>query len=604
MMVEQHITNVRLYDEGATDTIDLDNLYVKELSSSGSFDLRGVGTTSLGKLLRALPIPALLVERSHGVVFANEAAGEAGAEGARLEHLDFSSLFPRGEPAARAHALIEKGFTERKRIITEVDIRLGSRRITGRMHLRSLRLGKQRYMLVLVEDLTLEKQQLLLTKKHSEELSRAHGALSKAHAELRTVNEELERRVQARTAELARANEELRREIGERKRAQELVIQAARIKAVAELSSGVAHHFNNMLQVILGNAQLALINLESENYGELKSDLEDIVQGSRFGADVVKRLQSFTQVQAEKRLGGANVFDLSDTVKEAIELSRPAWQTQPESRGVRISLSHELQPGCLVSGHEHQLFEAVVSLIKNASEALPHGGDIRLTTAVEGNSVVLRVMDNGIGIPEECLGKVFEPFWTTKGVQVLGMGLPSCLGIVKQHSGEISVRSREHEETVITVTLPRAQSAETSVPPEVGHGPSRALRILVIDDMEPLLKLLEEGLALFGHTVVTALTGTMGLDLYRNGHFDLVVCDLGIPGMDGWEVAQHVRTHCQLRGVPKTPFVLLTGWGEQVEENPRVEECGVDRVVSKPVEISKLLEILKDVVEKAKTQPS
>jgi len=600
-MVEQHITNLRLYDDGAT--IDLDSLYLKELSSSGSFDLRGVGTTSLGKLLRALPIPARLVERSHGVVFANEAAGEAGIDYGRREHLDFSSLFAQGEPAARAHALIERGFTERKRIIAEADITLGPKRVAGRMHLRSLRLGKQRYVLVLVEDLTLEKRQLLLTKKHSQELARAHEALSKAHSELRTVNEELERRVQERTAELARANEELRREIGERKRAQELVIQTARIKAVAELSSGVAHHFNNMLQVILGNAQLALMNLELGNYEELQSDLEDIVRGSKFGADVVKRLQTFTQVRAEKRIHGVNVFDLSETVKEAVELSRPVWQAQPESKGIRISLVQDLQPGCFVSGQEHQLFETVVSLIKNAGEALPNGGDIRLSTSVEGNSVVLRVEDNGVGIPEEYLGQVFEPFWTTKGVQVLGMGLPSSLGIVKQHNGEIGIQSHREGGTVVTVTIPLAVHSEVARLPEVGTQAYHALSILVIDDMEPLLRLLGEGLTHYGHTVATALTGTEGLELYRGGHFDLVICDLGIPGLDGWEVAQQIRTICEGSRMPKTPFVLLTGWGDQVEESRRISECGVDRVVSKPVDIPKLLEILKDVVDKGETRP-
>lgn len=602
-MVDQHVTTLRPYEEGATDTIDLDNLYVKELSSSGSFDLRGVGTTSLGKLLRALPIPALLVDQSHRVVFANEAAGDAGADYVNREYLDFSSFFSPGEPAVRAHALIERGFNDRKRIITEVDITLGARRIAGRMHLRSLRLGKQRYVLVLVEDLTLERQQLLLTKRHSEEIAGAHEALSKAHAELRTINEELERRVQERTAELARANEELRREMTERKRAQELVIHTARIKAVAELSSGVAHHFNNMLQILLGSAQLALINLDAGDYAEVKSDLQDIVRGSKFGADVVKRLQSFTQVQAGKRIGGVNVFDLSDTVKEAVELSRPAWQTHPESRGVRVSLSHDLQPGCLVSGQEHQLFETAVSLIKNASEALPDGGDIRVSTGMEGTSVMLRVEDNGIGIPQECLGKVVEPFWTTKGVQVLGMGLPSSLGIVKQHAGEIDVHSRVGEGTTVTVTLPLAVTAEAGRSTHAESRPSPALNILVIDDMEPLLELLEEGLAHFGHTVTTALTGIDGLDLYQRGHFDLVVCDLGIPGLDGWEVAQHIRALCEKRRVHKTPFILLTGWGEHLEESRRVEESGVDRVVSKPVDIAELLEILKDVVDKAEKRP-
>ena len=120
-------------------------------------------------------------------------------------------------------------------------------------------------------------------------------------------------------------------------------------------------------------------------------------------------------------------------------MSRPWWQTEPEKKGIKVSLTSDLQNGCLVHGKEAELFDVVMNLIKNAAEALPQGGEIRISSSVEDGRVVIRVGDNGIGIAKGALGKLFEPFQTAKGPKAIGMGLACSLGIVKNHLGEISV---------------------------------------------------------------------------------------------------------------------------------------------------------------------
>jgi CheY-like chemotaxis protein len=129
--------------------------------------------------------------------------------------------------------------------------------------------------------------------------------------------------------------------------------------------------------------------------------------------------------------------------------------------------------------------------------------------------------------------------------------------------------------------------------PEKGQ----ALRILVIDDMATALDLLADGLREFDHTVHTALSGEQGIEMFNRIQVDLVICDLGMPGTSGWDVSKEVMKICQERRVRKTPFLLLTGWGDQVRETDKMNESGVNRIIAKPVGLQKLLEVVGSLVQ-------
>ncbi|MGB6064759.1 MAG: PAS domain S-box protein [Desulfomonilaceae bacterium] len=373
-------------------------------------------------------------------------------------------------------------------------------------------------------------------------------------------------------------------------------IQTERLKAVADLASGVAHNFNNLLQIIMGGAQLASLNLELENVANVRRHLEQILESSKFGAETVKRLQSFANLQSEPVSAESDTFDLSDLVRQAVEMTKPWWKTTPEREGITINLNLELVDGCLVRGKQNELFEVVVNLIKNAAEALPRGGEINVATYASKKSVIFRVDDTGVGIAQEFLPRVFEPFWTTKGPNGTGMGLAVSYGIVTRHAGTITAESRESHGSSFTVKLPLAKgfsrdtaSAHTAF--------DLKLKILAIDDMQLLLSMLREGLTECGQTVFTALSGREGLELFKQKPVDVVICDLGMPDLNGWQVGKTIKNLSKEKGLPKIPFVLLTGWAGQFNEEEKMIESGVDAIVEKPVDITKLMEIIRDVVK-------
>ncbi|MGO9568692.1 MAG: PAS domain S-box protein [Desulfomonilaceae bacterium] len=378
-------------------------------------------------------------------------------------------------------------------------------------------------------------------------------------------------------------------------KAKDFQIQTERLKAVADLASGVAHNFNNLLQIIMGGAQLASVNLELENIPKVNRHLEQILESSRFGAETVKRLQSFANLHSDPVSEGSEMFDLSDLARQAVEMTKPWWKTTPEREGITVNLNLDLIHGCWVQGRKNELFEVVVNLIKNAAEALPQGGDINVKTSISDRVVAFRVDDTGVGIPEGSLTKVFDPFWTTKGPNGTGMGLAVSYGIVTRHGGTISAESKEGHGSSFTVKLPVAKGlSERSTP--VPNAFDLELRILAIDDMQLLLSMLKEGLAEHGQIVFTALSGREGLEIFKNKPVDLVICDLGMPELNGWQVGKAIRHICKEKGVPKTPFILLTGWAGQFDEEQKMIESGVDAIVEKPVDITKLIEIIRDVV--------
>jgi PAS domain S-box-containing protein len=388
-------------------------------------------------------------------------------------------------------------------------------------------------------------------------------------------------------------------DISDRKKAEELLVQSERLKAIAELSSGVAHNFNNLLQIVVTGLQLVLIELESGDVTTVRRTIERILESSNMGAETVKWLQDFAFSQTDTLMEGGKVFCLSETVQRAIEVSKPWWKTTPERDGVVISVESDLVPNCLVKGKESAIFEVVINLLKNAAEALAQGGLIAVSTVVDRGAAVLRVKDTGVGIPKENLGRVFEPFFTTKGFQGTGMGLAAAYGIVKRHGGDITVESDPGQGTEFTVDFPLAKEALRAVAPEVEEFPWR-LRMLLIDDEALIVKILGTQLKKYHQEVFTALSGQQGLELFHSHDVDLILSDLGMPVINGWKVGKTVKEICEAEGRPKPLFLLLTGWGKNALRDDRIAESGVDAVVAKPVTVRKLLRIIADLMEKRK----
>lgn len=244
------------------------------------------------------------------------------------------------------------------------------------------------------------------------------------------------------------------RDISERKKTHEQLIQTAKYKAVVDLAAGVAHNFNNLLQIIMGNSDLALVNIKERHFNHIEDFLETITESCRFGAEMVARLNGFARFQRTVEGSEREVFDFSAMVKQAIEMTRCWWKTEPEENGLTIRLDHRLQDGCMVHGNKNELFEVLVNLIKNSVEALLQGGVIDISTAMDGEWVVLTVKDTGVGIARDNLSRLFTPFFSTNAELGRGLGLATARTIVDSHGGDIRLESEEGEGSSFIVRLP------------------------------------------------------------------------------------------------------------------------------------------------------
>jgi putative nucleotidyltransferase with HDIG domain len=244
-------------DYPATETINLGSLIPEEVSSSGSFTVQGIQASSFGKLLQALPIPALLIDQTGAVMFANRACGKISPDYLTILGTQFSSLFADPFSARKAQQLIPQLFSTGRRQISEAVLQIDSVKIWGRMNFRSLRIGRERSVLLLVEDLTVEKRQIILNRKLREELEKRVGNRTaelkttnvrlekeiverkRAEEALQKANEELELRVAQRTTEVLRGNEQLMEQISTRKLAEQRLKRSLnRLGAVLEETAG------------------------------------------------------------------------------------------------------------------------------------------------------------------------------------------------------------------------------------------------------------------------------------------------------------------------------------------------------------------------------
>ncbi len=386
-------------------------------------------------------------------------------------------------------------------------------------------------------------------------------------------------------------------DIADFKRTQDLLLKSERLKAVSNLTGGVANSFNNLLQLVAQGARRALDALEKGNLAEIRPLLQDVVDSTRQSAQTLRRLRQFAKVQSDTATFRWKVFDLCDAIRQGIEMSKIADRVAPDGAGKGITVKKNFTGGCYVEGEPGELSEVVANLLKNAEEAMPEGGVISVRTAREENRVILRVQDEGTGIPKHHLEQMFEPFWTSKDSHA-GLGLAVNLGIVRRHGGRMFVKTKKGKGSTFVVSLPQA---EVVSPKEEPSGPRRLLglnfSILVVDNDETYLKNMEDGLELLGQRVFACLSGKDALEVFEENEIDAVVSDLVMEGMNGWDVSKAIQAVCVEKGIPKPPFILLTGYARQLSENEIFSYPGVNRILEKPAAFPKLLEVIREEIQ-------
>jgi signal transduction histidine kinase len=376
---------------------------------------------------------------------------------------------------------------------------------------------------------------------------------------------------------------------------QEQLIRVEKMRALGELASGMAHDFNNALCGVLGFLELSLMDkaLSASNRAYLESARTCALDA----AQTVRRVQEFARWR--RRDPVFQPLDLNDLVRQTIELTRHKWESLSRARTDPIAVEVQAEATALVSGGAAELREVLTNLVFNAVDAMPKGGALALRTWSTPDDVLLSVRDTGVGMSPAVRQRLFEPFFTTKGDRGNGMGLSVAYGIIQGHGGAITVASEVDRGTTFTIRLPAlgkgsgtargpkpaaAEAVSLSPCSRVLKGPRR--RVLVVEDEESVRSFLGTLLDQLGHRTRLVGDAEQGLAALAEGPFDLVLTDLGLPGMSGEELARTIAVR-----FPRLPVVLLTGWAEQLRTEVDVLP-GVARILGKPVTINALVEAL------------
>ena len=383
--------------------------------------------------------------------------------------------------------------------------------------------------------------------------------------------------------ENSRLYAELRAALATVEESQQRIIQNERLRALGEMAGGVAHDFNNVLAVVVGRAQL----LQRQVTPDLRRHLEIIEQVAQDGAQTVRRIQEFARM---RRTRPWQHVDVTEIVREVVEATRPRWSDQAQARGVTYAMQLNLVPVPPVTGDPAELRETFMNLLFNALDAMPQGGAVTFSTAMDHDRVVCSVEDTGTGMLEEVRRRCFEPFFTTKAEQGTGLGLSIAYGIVTRHGGEIEAWSRPGEGSRFTVRLPVGGEVPARVPDAPPPWPSRRARILVVEDEAAVRDVLVDVLAGQGHDVVACEDGRSALTHMDGPAFDLAMVDLSMPGLSGWEVAKALRA-----AQPQVPIALVTGWGDQIDF-AEARTRGIDYLMAKPFNVDDMTRLVAGVL--------
>ena len=349
--------------------------------------------------------------------------------------------------------------------------------------------------------------------------------------------------------------------------------QSEKLTALGQLAGGIAHDFNNLLQAILGYAQLMKAN--PDNPELLQRSLSVVESAALDGSETVRRIQQFARLRPDERF---MPVDVNHIVEDAVAITRPRWEEKIAHESRPMDLRLDLRARQHIHGRSAALTEVMTNLVLNAMDAMVEGGTLTISTKDVGDTVVITVTDTGIGMPEHVRRRVFEPFFSTKGESGSGLGLSMAYSIIRRHGGDIRVDSEPNRGTTFTLVVPCASETPSPPPAPSAATPRRAARVLLVDDEPQVLSALTELLQAAGHEVSAAAGGAAALKIYTPGRYDVVMTNVGMAGMNGWEVTERVRALDA-----RVPVVFITGWGLREEERARLSALRVQRCLFKPV---------------------
>lgn len=384
------------------------------------------------------------------------------------------------------------------------------------------------------------------------------------------------------------------RDMTEKKRVEQELFNARKLESIGVLAGGIAHDFNNFLTAILGNISLA--NRLTTPGEKIHGILSKAEMATRRAAELTQQLLTFAK-------GGAPVCKITSIGQIIVDST--SFVLRGSNVGIEYAIADDLDP---VEVDVGQISQVINNLVINANQAMPTGGMIRIsavnddirghvsTALPAGRYVRITIEDDGVGIPEENLGRIFDPYFTTKQ-SGSGLGLATCYSILRNHNSSISVTSELGQGTTFTILIPaaeqgnRASRSDREEAPFKGHG-----RILVMDDDDTILQVVTDIMDSIGFETVAAKDGQEAIEHFTRARaegrgFDVIIMDITIPGgMGGREAIARIREID-----PQVRAIVSSGYAN----TPILAACkefGFAAALTKPYDVTGICSVLKQVL--------
>lgn len=381
---------------------------------------------------------------------------------------------------------------------------------------------------------------------------------------------------------------------------QEKLYQSQKMESIGNLAGGIAHEFNNILGIIIGNNELIFDDLPE--WGHSRECCEEIKIAGLRARDIVKQLLTFSRRDSATK----KVINIQSVVNESLKLIRSSTPTN-------IEIKQNLTPdGIPVFGNATQINQVLINLVNNAVDAMPEtGGELTLnltrgkvdenlpSSLSPGQYVKLVVSDNGMGMDKETLNKIFEPYFTTKPIgQGTGIGLSVVHGIVEQHGGFIVADSNPGQGTTFTVYLPEHEGQYAIEDDQQAVLPTGNESILYVDDEAAIVKIGKSHLESLGYTVEETTSSVKALEMFKADpeKFDLVISDMAMPQITGDQLISeilHIR--------PDMPTIICTGYSSKISHR-EAAEIGAASFIMKPVSKAELAQTIYKVFEETRNR--
>jgi len=393
------------------------------------------------------------------------------------------------------------------------------------------------------------------------------------------------------------------RDVTQRKLLEEQLRQSQKMEAVGQLTGGIAHDFNNLLTGIVGSLDLLQTRMAQGRLDHLERYIKAATTSANRAAALTHRLLAF----ARRQPLDPRPVDVNRLVMSMEELLR---RTTSEAIELRISTSDALP---LTLCDPNQLESAILNLAINARDAMPEGGTLLIETGVsrldgayaavqqdvaQGQYVIVCVSDTGTGMTPDVLAQAFDPFFTTKPIgEGTGLGLSMVYGFAKQSEGHVQIDSKIGQGTAVRIYLPAYQGdlAETDATPGLreAHRAEAGESVLVVEDEPVVRSLILEVLADLGYKALEAVDGPSGLRILESKQrIDLLVTDVGLPGLNGRQLADHARV-----ARPDLKVLFITGYAEQAAMASGFLGSGME-MITKPFAIEDLAARIREMIQR------